>query len=346
MEELIRGYNKSSLYNPEIKERFLLEYNGSDESRRTIYYSLKVAARSEKQQKKDLFEMTSDEIEEVFYTVKRTTEESVRAFISHIMSYINWATYAGYRNSNLPLFTGDSISSMAHKYVCKTFSDYYTQEQLMKVYAHLINKQDVMILQCMFEGIRGKGTTEIFNLKKQDLYKENGKYYANLYDTAKGEERLGHEISEYLYELMLDVDQLTKTYTVTNKQIELIHSNYILKKTGRGNKNDSAGEKLSASYLTNKSRFYKEMFNKVLGSENFKYSEIEKSGIMHYLYQIMKNKDNNIVSYDEYKMISDRFNIGKYIHDKYDEPIVNYSAIKDKIDIDFYEEYYGEIELI
>ncbi|RKJ56988.1 hypothetical protein D7X33_30125 [Butyricicoccus sp. 1XD8-22] len=345
MRDIKKEFNMLSLYNPEIKEQYLRDYHGVDESKKTVFASLKVAARSEKAMKKDLFEMTSSEIEEVFYTAKRTSENSVRAFVSNILAYVNWAIYKGYRSSNLPLFTADSISSMAHKYVCKSFSDYYTQEQLMKVYAKLINKQEVLILQCFFEGIRGQGSSELFNLKENDLYKENGKFYANLYDSEKGTERLRHEISEFLYELMLDVANLSSVYTISNKQLELVPSQYILKKTSRGNKNRVYGEKLTTSYITNKYKIYKDVFKEVFDSDNFKYRDIEDSGIMHYLHEILKNKDDNIVGFEEYKMISDRFNVGKYFHTFYNEEVVNYTAIRDRIDVEFYEDNYGEIEL-
>lgn len=66
---------------------------------------------------------------------------------------------------------------------------------------------------------------------------------------------------------------------------------------------------------------------------------------MHYLHEIMKSKDSNIVDKDEYKMISKRFNVGKYLHAFYEEEVVNYTAIKGLINEDFYKENYGEIKL-
>lgn len=333
--------NTDRLYNPKIKEEFLRNFDGTDDTINTIYHSLKKASVSEKEANKDLFEMTGNELDTVFHTASRTTENSVRGFISNIMSYIKWATDNGYRSSNLPVYTAESISSKASEYVCKTASTYYTQEELMEYYKKIINRGDVMILQCIFEGIRGQGYSEIFNLKAKDLYKKDGKFYANLYDTKKGTEKLDFEISEFLYELMLDVDNLTSVYTVTNKKVELVKSQYILKKTSKGNRGQLLGEKLTTSYLNNKNIMYKEVFD----SDDFKYKDVERSGVMHYLSKLMKDKETNVVGSEEYLKISDRFSLGKYYHSHYGKEVVNYSAVKGMIDEDFYEEHYGEIEL-
>ena len=329
------------LYNSEIKEEFLNNFDGTDDTISTLYYTLKKASVSEKEAKKDLYEMTANELDTVFHTASRRTENSVRGFISNIMTYIKWATEQGYRSTNLPIYTAESIASKASEYVCKTAASYYTQEDLMEYYKKINNRGDVMILQCIFEGIRGRGYSEIFNLKAKDLYKKDDKYFVNLYDTEKGTERLDFEISEFLYELMLDVDTLTSVATVSNKKVELVPSQYILKKTSKGNRGNLLGEKLTTSYLNNKNIHYKEIF----GSDDFKYKDVERSGVMHYLNELMKQKDTNVAETEEYIKISDRFSLGKYYHAHYQKEIVNYSAIKGMIDIDFYEENYGEIEL-
>ncbi|MCM3387235.1 hypothetical protein M3649_03700 [Ureibacillus chungkukjangi] len=329
------------LYNPEIKQEFLNNFDGTNDTVSTLYYTLKKASVSEKEANKDLFEMTANELDIVFHTASRRTENSVRGFISNIMTYIKWATDKGYRSTNLPVYTADSISSKASEYVCKTAATYYTQEELMEYYKKITNRGDVLILQCIFEGIRGRGYSEIFNLKADDLSKKDGKFYVNLYDTEKGTEREDFEISEFLYELMLEVEGLTSVYTITNRKVELVPSQYILKKTSKGNRGRLLGEKLTTSYLNNKNIQYKEVFN----SDDFKYKDIERSGVMHYLSKLMKTKETNIVGNEEYIAISDRFSIGKYFHSHYEKEVVNYSAIKGMIDEDFYEEHYGEIKL-
>lgn len=284
--------------------------------------------------------MTFEEIEEVLYSAEKTTARSVRGLASYILTYTNWAIENGYRNSNLPLFTSDSIASQAEKYVSKK-SIYFTQDDLFKDYSKLNNYNDILILQCIFEGIRGQGSSEMFSLRIENLFKKEGKYYVNLYDTEKGTERFSHEISEYLFNLMYKVNDLEFIYDVKGRQLKLIPSPYIFKKTPKGNKNQLNGEKLTETYLTNKSTYFKEVF----GTKLFRIMDIEKSGVMHYLYEIMQNKDTEVVTNNEYKMISEKFNIGKYIHPHYREEQVNYTAIKDMIDLDFYIENYGDIVL-
>lgn len=334
--------NMLALYNHKVKEQFLKEFIGSNNSKRTFYYTLKKTAYSEKLIGKDLYEMTVDEVKDVLQISRRTTKSSVMAFISNISTYINWAIENGYRTSNLPMFTAESISANADDFVCKTLSAYYTQDELIKYYNRIMNKSDVLILQCIFEGIKGQSYSEMFNLKEKDLYKENGKFYVNLYDTEKGTERLGHEISEFLYNLMLDVSEYTTIYDIRNKKLELIPSQYILKKTSKGNRDQNYEGKLTYSYLINKTKYFKE---DIFKNDAFKYREIEKSGIMHYLNKLLTDNNKRVAGNEEYKAISDKFNVGKYRHKFYQEEVVNYTAIKGLIDIDFYEEHYGEIEL-
>lgn len=331
----------TKLYNHLVKKHFIEDISENNGTRRTIYFNFKRASKMEKHYNKDIYEMTFEELESVFYSAKFTSENAVRAFISNITTYIEWASKNGYRASNLPKLPSESISSIAHKYVSKTLSVYYTQEDLMEYYDKIINLSDILILQCIFEGIRGQASSEIFNLKIEDVYEKNNKYFANLYDTEKGTERTGHEISEYLYNLMFKVNELEFTNDVKGRQLELIPSPYILKKTAKGNKNNSYGEKLTTTYLTNRRNYFMEVFE----TKKFRYKDIEKSGVMHYLHQLIENKDTPVAEAEEYKLISDRFNVGKYVHSFYEDEVVNYTMIKGLIDVDFYKENYGEIQL-
>lgn len=329
------------LYNWKVKKHFIYDISENNGTRRTLYFNFKRAKKIENRYNKDLFEMTFEELESVLYAGKFKSENSVRAFISNITTYTEWASKNGYRGSNLPTLPSESFSSMAHKYVAKTMSVYFTQDELMEKYDYFNNLSDALLLQCIFEGIRGQGSSEIFNLKIEDVYLKDDKFYADLYDTEKGTERTEHEISEYLYKLMHDVNKLEFINDAKGRQLELIPSPYIFKKTSKGNKNQAFGERLTSTYLTNKATYFKEVFE----TTKFRYKDVEKSGVMHFLNDIMKNKDTNIVGTEEYTMISDRFNIGKYNHINYDDPIVNYTAVKGMIDVDFYNENYGEIVL-
>lgn len=332
----------TKLYNYEVKQHFIEDISDNNGTKRTLYFNFKRASKMEKHYNKDLYQMTFDEIENVLYSGKFTSENSVRAFISNISTYVEWASVNGYRSSNLPKLPTESISSIAHKYVSKTASIYFTQDDLMEKYDRLNNDSDVMIIQCIFEGIRGQGSSEIFNIKIEDVYSKDDKYYVNLYDTEKGTERLGHEISEFLYKIIFKVNEKDYVEDVKGRQLELMPSPYVLKKTSKGNKNNTIGERLTTTYLTNKSNYYKEVFE----TKKFRFKDIEKSGVMHYLHEIMKDKEEKVAGVEEYKMISDRFNVGKYLHSFYEEEVVNYTMIKGLINVDFYKEHYGEITLL
>lgn len=332
--------NKETLYNGDVKNHYLTSID-NEGSRKTSYFNLKAASKMEREFRKDLFEMTQAELDLVYHAARKTTETAVASYISHINSYIRWASINGYRGTNLPKQASESIASIAHKYVSKTKSTYYTQDDLMYYYDLLPNLSDVMIIQCVFEGIRGQESSEIFNIKAADLSEKNDRYYINLYDTIKGEERFEFEISKFLFETIYKTSETDIYKTPTGKEFELVPSKYVLRKTAKGKKASGEGEKLAASYLTNKNILYRDIFE----NGNFRLKDIEKSGVMYYLYTLLNKKESHIVTQEEYKAIANKYNIGKYIHNYTNEETVNYNVIRSTIDIDFYKEHYGNIEL-
>lgn len=328
-----------NLYNWQIKKEYLEELE-NENMRKVLFSDFKRISEVERDFFRDVYDMNIDQLEELLYRCRFKTETAVIVFLSKMLSYTKWAAEKGYANSNLPPIV-KKITSVASKYVFKTISAYYTQEQLFDIYETMNNRQDVMIIQCIFEGIKGESYTEILNLKSEDIFKQDGKYYVNLYDTKRGTERLNFEITEFLYDLMLEMSKTSEIKNARGTKDRLIPSPYIIRKTVRGNKNKAFGEKLDFCFISQRGTYIK----KSIGNKNFNLQDIEKSGIMHYLNELMKDKEDKIATKEEYKKISDKFSVGKYTHSVYKKKEVNYTIVKSKIDLDFYKENYGDIIL-
>ena len=327
-----------NLYNPEIKAHFLEDYYDNEATRKVSFYKIKNAAEVEFDKKKDIFEMTFEEIEEILNNCEFKTQNSAKAFMSVIDSYIEWSYVNGYRLSNLPIFpTEVSLSKLAERYVAKTSSVYYTQKDLFKYYEDINNTMDIFIIQCIFEGIKGQGFDEILSLKIEDVHSDEDNYYV----TLPNRENSKHQISEFLYKLMFEVNSMDYYEGNKENKIDLIPSSYLIRRGVRGKNSGSPGEKLNDMFITNKAKKFKEYFN----TRFFSYMDITKSGIMHYLNELLIEKESHIVESREYEMISDRFDIGKYYNAEYDKLYVSHDYIEKIIDVNFYRKHYGEIEL-
>ena len=324
------------LYNPEIKRHFIEDITDNEDTRRTLYFNFKRASKMEREYIKDLYNMTFDEIEGVLNDCRFKSENAAKGFISMITTYLDWCSINGYKSSNLSVFPSDSISSIAHKYVSKVASVYYTQRDLFEYYDRMNNEMEVLIIQCIFEGIKGQGFDEILSMRIEDVHSNDDNYYI----TLPNRENDRHQISEYLYKLLYRVNEMDYYEGATGRRNELVPSPYILRKSAKG-KTPPQGGKLDSMFISNKLVVLKPIFD----TNKFNFRNILKSGAMHFLNEILEMKDTNIVGYEEYEKISDRFNTGKYTNASYDKEFINYTSIKELIDLDFYKSNYGEIEL-
>lgn len=335
----------TTLYNGEAKLHFLEDINLEESTKKILFFTLKRINNSLLEFNKDVYELNADELEELLYNCQFKTKTSASAAYSNIMLYCRWASLNGYIDSYLPKFTDSSFSERVEKYVSKTISQYYTQEDLFEMYKEFINPQDTLIMQATFEGIRGKANSELINLNTNDMYEKDGKYYINLYDTEKGIDRPAHEISKYLYDLIIYVDGLTSITDAREVEMHLTPSKYVLKRSSRGKGNpdeeNAENPKVTSAFILNRSHLYKKIFN----NNNFRLKDVEKSGVMHYLNTILTEKNSNEVGSEEYSKISDKFDVGKFVHSTNGEIFINYNTIKNLIDETWYEKTYNNIEL-
>ena len=169
------------------------------------------------------------ELEELFYSLKSPSPQSISASIGFIVRYIDWAIMNGYtdnRSQRLP-----SIIDMEYcsKFIYKASIVRYTREQLLS-YMNLFDDQRYAVfLLCLFEGIKGEGYSEILNLKMEDLTNKDGVCFANL-TNSKGYTRT-IEISEDLYWRLERLDKVSSTSSQPKQgQKYFSDSTYIFKK--------------------------------------------------------------------------------------------------------------------
>ena len=175
----------NKIYNEEIKMDFLKGYE--EDTAKTYQYALVKAADTERLFEKDLYDFSLADIRKVMFDINPNTINHAISIGSIFKTYINWAIENGYRMSNInPL---DLVQpSWYEQFIDKTKKLYISEEELDYIISNLVNAQDAVILQLLFLGVRGYKSSEILNLKKDDIDWENG--ILHLRDDRKGEREL------------------------------------------------------------------------------------------------------------------------------------------------------------
>ena len=96
---------KENVLNKEIKEWYLKSLDIQDNSLTTYLSLFNKATILENQKNKDIFNMNKVELEELFYSLKSPSPQSISASIGFIGRYIDWAIMNGYtdnRSQRLP----------------------------------------------------------------------------------------------------------------------------------------------------------------------------------------------------------------------------------------------------
>ena len=176
------------------------------------------------------------------------------------------------------------------------------------------------------------------------MYVEDGSYYVDLYDVVKGEERPRFEISEFLYDTLLATDK-EKDYVLTNGHTaQLLDGEYIFKKTTKGYSSSTKSTSTmlkGGSIIASKSTILK----RIIGN-SFNFRNVRMSGIMHFIYGLIKDRESKKLNEEDYIAIAERFNFGTYYQDISSKTRTSYLAINNQIDVDYFKKNYCDIELM
>lgn len=155
------------LYNLEQKEMYLK--NLGTNTRATYYRILNRAKPLEEQFEKDLYNFNIHEIESLMNYLNPKTFNSSFSSISVIQSYIRWAIEQDLRIDNLNPLDAIFGDEFVRKFIDTNNKMIFSEEEIRNIVGGLVNYQDSVIIQCLFEGIMGKKYSEILNLKISDV---------------------------------------------------------------------------------------------------------------------------------------------------------------------------------
>lgn len=218
---------KAGMYNQEIKEQFLSQME--ETSQKTVSYVFYKTSEVEQFYDKDLFSFSLQQIEKVMKTLNPGSINKARSDMMNLQNYITWAIRKGYRESNIHPMAGTD-SKWASQFIDNTTKRHYSEEEIDEIVKDLNNAQDQALIQCLFEGIMGKGLSELLSMNYNWIdWNEN---LITVKDDKDGEERT-LKVSDKCMRYIKNA-HLQQTYTGYGdeaRELPLGETDYIFKNT-------------------------------------------------------------------------------------------------------------------
>jgi integrase len=285
------------LYNEEIKERFLSQYD-NEQTQKTIRNVFFKTFIVENTLDKDLFEQNLTEIGKAIENTNPQTKNVASSNGRFISNYISWAIENGYRESNLNPLRGID-NDWYNKFIDKSMKIHYSYDEFIDLLEDkdMLNGQDQAFLFLLFEGIIGEKFSQITELKFSDINWIKKTVYVK-------ERNLNIEVSDDCIKYLEKAyNQNTYyQYNPNNKDFtekELLPSEYIFKniKSPRGTEN----EPLKINVIYKRIQSLKEIFDLEYLTPN----AIKQSGM---IWETVKQyKKDGVIGYDQLAAVGEKY---------------------------------------
>jgi integrase len=319
----------SKLYNPEIKEKFLMTYD-NEQSRKTLNNVFQKSELIESVLEKDLFSFNLDQIGKVISNANPHSALVARSLGRFISQYINWAI--PYREgSNLNPLQGID-PDWYDQFVDKTKKIFYSESELNELIENpdMRNDQDKAFLYMCYEGIGGKQFIELRELKISDIYPDENKIYIKQRDEKVdvSSEAIKYLQKAYDQKIYYTYDSETKDY----KEKEMLDGfGYIFKNVKAGRTQE--GNMVSMAVFYNRLNSIKEQFDLEYLTSN----SLKMSGQIALSVELYKQYGK--LDYEQFEIIGKKY-LSSMIHSG-DYHYYNTTLMKEFINPENIKELYG-----
>lgn len=323
------------MYNQEYKEAFINALERKEDSKIQYMSMFNRVAPIELAKNKDMYDMNMDELDDLFYKLRRKTTRSAVQFFNLIKSYITWAKDNGYSESRLHPIVDTINSEFVEKYLYKVGNQYYTRDEILDAIQHLVNPRDKAIVLCLFEGVFGKSCSEIINLRYEDITERDGKYYASLLSDEIDLTNRQLEISKELYDLLELTFNTQETWNEKGNKSRVVDGEFIFRKNRVGSNGDI---RLTQASIVTK---YMEVIKSAFDDNQLNASRINNSGIMWYANELMDEK--RVLTKDILSKLVERFDLPTTTVNGTVYP--SYTRFRERIDVDYMIQVYGDFRM-
>ncbi|MGG0754931.1 hypothetical protein [Brevibacillus laterosporus] len=330
---------KDGFYNENYKKAFLDQYSSSIKTYEVYARIFKASKDIEEEKEKELGNFNAGDLDDLFTHLNPRSAWVSATNISVVKNYIDWFIENGYRENNInPIVMLKHVEGYVRQFVDESVQQYYSKKTIEEIVDYAVNKQDAVIPLALFEGIAGKESCEIRNLKYYEIDFERNNVLLTDLDGTKRELTVSDKLIEILKAAYFESEYIKKngnefSETTRNKKegIELLETGYILKpaKT-RVVHEDAVKKHVVSRRLTSLGEFF--------GIQNITALKVIRSGMIYMGHKLYKRDD--VLGKEQIAEICQQFNIPK-VHSAgvYD---YNYTRIGEYVNLDIIKELYGE----
>jgi len=318
---------KHEMYKENIKKEYLKRWENNKDSYKTYSNYFYRTRELEESFGKDLSELEIEELKKVLFAMGSDNANGARTNGNFISRYITWAIQKLGLNKNNPL-KGKSLQWYS-QFVDKNKKIYISENEVLGFINKdiLKNAQDAVILILAFNGLTGYQSSEIRNLREEDIDWEKG--ILRLNDDRYGKRNL--KLMDNLKEITLRtlrqaLDQkeyINKNGEAVRKNLisPLVENDYVIKTVKRRSKSNErakidviyrrmsimsevldlpgidiidlrkSGEiKMAKDLFLEFGKLDKEQFNKI--GDHFAFRKVQMSGNGYYNFSSMKEYIN------------------------------------------------------
>jgi integrase len=285
----------TKIYNEKNKEQFLQQFKNQE----TIDVYKRIFLKSyemEIEKEKDLFNFNEDELADFIKNkLKPKTKVSARTYCNVLSNYLQW----GIENNFSKHFTNPLRKNLDYFYSFvpkkKLYISVHEKDAILN---KLMNAQDQIIIQAIFDGICGDKVSELVSLKLDDIKKdENNNYYVMLKN--KNGEYVKHEIEEKTAILAMLANKQEEYYKKNGnfyddllKDVVLLPKSPYVLKSSRTNP-DGEGKMTSHYTVYNRLEMLKNLDEFAEYKDALNTKNILRSGMIYYAYKLFQ-RDNEL----------------------------------------------------
>lgn len=326
------------LYNKEIKDRFINIVTKNSSENTVVAYKRILSRVSilEKRYEKDLFDFTTQEVEQFLIKLNPTSLNSAIQSISLIDNYIKWALGEHLSKGSMNPLDIFTTAEFAERVVNKRVKNIFTYDEINEVIVDTVNFQDSALVLSLFFGIMGKQFSEISNLRIQDIGKEQN--IINL-KGLESERSIKLETEEQLelidlLEMAHEQNEYIKNNGVANKiknpRMPLVRNDYVFRPMSRVR--TTGDHPTTASYFVLRNRIV--TLSEAFDKPSFTAINIRNSGMLYMAYQEYKNNGEELTKasrrkiYEFYNMQKSKNRDDFYSH-IYEREFLNVETIRE-----------------
>lgn len=161
-------YSKQDFYNNEFKEKFMKKYKPATVKSLRVLFGR--TAKFEREYKKDLYDFTYEQLEELWKSINALTLRSLQNVISSVEQYIDFAIDKRVTVNKVNLAVAFDSKEKIKKYLKDDAQTIFMKDNIMDICLDATNAQDGVILALIFDGVSYKNEyEELINLREKDF---------------------------------------------------------------------------------------------------------------------------------------------------------------------------------